>query len=109
MKLLSFLRFSEEKVFAEQLAAQLAKELPPSLMEKSRKALSVNKVTRLLERTYQAAVAHQAQAGMGFIRRAVLANSFKWNLRNKGYTDDFVDMATEGLIVEMSRKFRKSS
>ncbi len=109
MNPLSFFRFSEDKAFAEQMATKLAKELPPGLMEKSSKALSVNKVTRLLEHTYQAATAHQAKTGMGFIRRAVLANSFKWNLRSKGYTDDFVDMATEGLVVELSRTLRKSN
>jgi hypothetical protein len=109
MNLLFFLRFSEDKAFADQLATQLAQELPPGLMERSSKALSVNKVTRLLERSYQAAAAYQTKRGMGFIRRAVLANSFKWNLRNKGYADDFVDMATEGLVVELSRTLRKSS
>lgn len=94
---------AQEKAFARTLVERLVVDLPPALMASRRQVLSVNKITKLLEKTYQGASAYQREHRVGFIKRAVLANSFKWELKNAGYPDDFIDMATEGLIVEISR------
>lgn len=101
---LTFFDHSAEKALARDLAVGLQKDLPPSLMEKQRKVLSVNKVTRLLEKTYQLAKEHQKHQKMGFIKRAVFANSFKWELKSLGYPVDFINMATEGLVMELMKK-----
>jgi hypothetical protein len=103
MKILSIFSHAAQKEFAKSLVLQLSKELPPVLMSDRRKVLSVNKVTRLLERTYQAAASYQQEHQVGFIKRAVLANSFKWELMNVKYPDDFVEMATEGLVVVLCK------
>ncbi|WPB56868.1 hypothetical protein [Xylophilus sp. GOD-11R] len=97
-----FFDYSTEKDLASRLSNDLARDLPPAMMGDRRKVISVNKVTRLLEKTYEAAAAYQRENIPGFIRRAVLANNFKWNLKNKNYPDDFVEMATEGLVVSMA-------
>jgi hypothetical protein len=94
---------SRDSAFARELVTRLTRELPPGLMETRRKVLSVNKVTRQLEKTYQAAVDYQREQRIGFIRRAFLANGFRWELKNSGYPDDFIDVAVEGLVVELSR------
>ena len=104
MNIVDYVRSTAEKALASKLAEQLAKDLPSTQVEKGRKLLSVNKVTRLLERTYQLASDYQREHRIGFIKRALLANSFKWELKTKGYPEDFVDMATEGLIVALSKK-----
>ena len=39
----------------------------------------------------------------------MLANAFKWELIDKGYSKEFVDMATEGLVMELSRPVRAGS
>lgn len=103
MKMFSMFIHAGQKEFAKRLALQLSKELPPVLLCDRRKVLSVNKVTRLLERTYQAAAAYQQEQHLGFIKRAVLANSFKWELKNVSYPEDFVNMATEGLVVALCK------
>ncbi|HYF19373.1 MAG TPA: hypothetical protein VEA40_16020 [Ramlibacter sp.] len=95
--------FSRENAFAKELAARLVRELPPTAMADRRKVLSVNKVTRLLERTYSQVAGWQRENRAGFIRRAVLANAFRWELKGSGYPDDFIDVATEGLVVEMTK------
>ena len=94
---------SRDSAFARQLAATLAKDLPPRLMEAQRGTMSVNRITRQLEKTYKAAADYQREQRIGFIRRAVLANGFRWELKNIGYPDDFVEVAIEGLVVELSR------
>jgi hypothetical protein len=94
---------AQEKAFARELVEHLVQELPPDLMVSRRQVLSVNKITKLLQKTYLSVGAYQREHKVGFIKRAVLANAFKWELKNTGYPDDFIDMATEGLVVEISR------
>jgi hypothetical protein len=65
--------------------------------------LSVNKITRLLERTYALAADHRRKNRIGLLGQAVLANNFKWELKNAGYTEEFIDVATEGLVIELSK------
>lgn len=103
MKLIRFFSHSDVKAFGRDLAQKLSKEIPPVLMENRRKVLSVNKITRLLENIYQTASDYQRDHRIGFIKRAVLVNNFKWELKNGKYPDDFVDMATEGLVVGLSK------
>ncbi|MDD4927365.1 MAG: hypothetical protein PHF58_12795 [Methylotenera sp.] len=103
MNLLQYFNFSIQKKFCQELAKKLAIDIPPAMMENRRKLLSVNKITRLLERTYQSAITFQVEQRMGFIKRSIFINNFKWELKNLGYPDDFIDVATEGLIVEFSK------
>lgn len=104
MKFINYFSHAAEKIFARELAHNLSKEIPPVLMENRRKVLSVNKITKLLERTYLSAAEYQHKNKMGFIKRAVFANTFKWELKLAKYPEDFIDVATEGLIVNLSKK-----
>jgi len=103
MSILQYFSTRIEKQIAEQMAEKLAKSIPPSNIESKSKILSVNKVTRQIEDTLQLAVLHQQQHHPGFIKRAILANTFKWSLANKGYSDEFVNIATEALIMETTK------
>lgn len=103
MSILNIFSSASERDFAKEMIQRLVKEIPPALMESRRKVLSVNKVTRLLERTFQMATEYQLEHKSGFIKRAVLANCFKWELKEAKYPEDFVDLATEGLVVALSK------
>ena len=97
-----------EKSLAKELSAQIVKNLSPRLMSERRQVLSANKISRLLEQTYVIANAYQSTHKLGWIKRAVLANSFKWELKSSGYPDDFINLATEGLVVELGKKDKLS-
>ncbi|MCZ2496922.1 hypothetical protein GN316_09145 [Xylophilus sp. Kf1] len=104
MGFFGLLKFQREKEFAATLANALAQDLPPKFMNDPGKKLSVNKITRSLERTYQNAAQQNSASPMGFFRRSIFANAFKWQLSEKGYTDAFIDLAVEGMIVELNKK-----
>ena len=93
-----------EKKLAQDLAARLIKDLPPKFLQDPGKQLSVNKITRSLERIYQSVAEKNAESRMGFYRRAIFANTFKWALKEAGYTEQFIDVAVEGMIVELNKK-----
>ena len=97
-------KFKEDERFAVELANKLMQDIPPDLSAGQGRTLTVNRVIRLLERAFQAAENYKSEHKMGFIRRVLLINSFKWELRSKGYSKEFIDIATEGLIVSLVKK-----
>lgn len=104
MNILNWLTRSEEKTCVESLLEKILKELPVEKIADGRSKVSVNKVTRVLESVYASAVDFKRDRKIGFVGRAVMANAFKWGLKEAGYADAFVSMATEGLIVALSKK-----
>lgn len=73
-------------------------------MNERRQVLSANKISRLLEQSFEIAKAYQSEHKLGVLKRAVLANSFRWELKSCGYPEDFINVATEGLVVELGKK-----
>ena len=49
------------------------------------------------------AVEFQREHRLGTFGKAKLGNEFKWRLRELGYTEKFIDVATEGLMVYVTR------
>lgn len=98
-----------EKALAQELSAQLIKNLSPKLMSERRQVLSANKISRLLEQAYEIAKAYQSTHKLGIIGRAALANSFRWELKSCGYPDDFINVAIEGLVVELGKNAKNKA
>jgi hypothetical protein len=81
--------------FARELADSLAKRYPPVLDVSPEKALS-------------RAVEFQREHRLGTFGKAKLGNEFKWRLRELGYSEKFIDVATEGLMVHLTRDAQRS-
>lgn len=89
--------------FATTLAQDIAKRYPPALDQQPGKRPSVNRLTRILEDACAKAVAFQAEHRLGWLGKAKLGNAFRWSLQDMGYQKDFVDFATEAVIVHISK------
>jgi hypothetical protein len=90
--------------FAKTLAESVAKRYPPALDKANERKVSVNRITKVLEDTFSKAVEFDRASKLGLYKRARLGNSFKWELKELGYSPQFVDVATEGLVVYLTRK-----
>ena len=90
--------------FAKSLADAVAKRYPPSLERSDEKKVSVARVTKVLEDALQNAAQFAQEKRLGTLSKARLGNSFKWELKELGYGERFVEVATEGLIVYVTRK-----
>lgn len=55
------------------------------------------------------AVAFQEQYNLGWIGKAALGNAFRWELSGLGYQKDFVDFATEAIVINISRNKNKKN
>lgn len=89
--------------FAKELVTELSKKYPPSLDKGSARKLSPKRLTTILEDTYGKAIAYREQHKLGVYKKARLGNTFRWELHELGYSEKFVEMATEGLIVYITR------
>jgi hypothetical protein len=94
--------------FAHELADSLAKRYPPVLDVTPEKKISANRLTKVLEETLARVVDFQREHRLGTFGKAKLGNEFKWRLRELGYSEKFIDVATEGLMVYVTRGPDKS-
>lgn len=90
--------------FAKSLAQELAKRYPPALDKGSERKLSQKRLTTILEGTLDKAIEFQGRHKLGVYKKARLGNAFRWELTELGYSDKFVEIATEGLIVYIARR-----
>ena len=90
--------------FAKTLAQELAKRYPPALDKVSERKISQKRLTMLLEDTFNRAAEFRKQHKLGVYKKARLGNTFRWELQEMGYSQKFVEAATEGIIVYITRK-----
>lgn len=97
-------RSVELEQFARSLAEDLAKRYPPELDKNPSKHPSINRLTRILEDTCIKASNFQRTHSLGIFGKAKFGNTFKWALADLGYRKEFADIATEAIIVYISKK-----
>ena len=89
--------------FAKTLAQELAKRYPPALDKGGERRISQKRVTTILEDTFNRAAEFKKQHRLGVYKKARLGNTFRWELEQMGYSKKFIELATEGLIVYITR------
>lgn len=98
------LGFGVAKTLAQRMSGHIGKTLPVKVMANNRGQLSASRIARTLEQCYAMALELHAQRKLGYLGRVVLASDLRWSLHDMGYPKDFVGLAVEGLIVELSKK-----
>ncbi|MBI5279969.1 MAG: hypothetical protein HY854_26295 [Burkholderiales bacterium] len=90
--------------FAKDLAGRLAKRYPPELDKQPGKRPSVNRLTRIMEDSCASAMEFRDQHKLGWFAKARLGNAFRWELDELGYSAEFIEFATEAVVVHLARK-----
>lgn len=110
---LSFLKglfgSSEIKTLAQSLANELSRRYPPAMATGEGRKLSPQAVTNILEGVINKAVVKSTEWQLGVIGKARLGNALRWELKDRGYPDKFIETVTEALVVYMSRRASTSS
>lgn len=106
MKILDRFSTGEVDKFARTLAHDLSKRYSPA-MEADGKAASVRKLTVAMEELYARAAKFNRENKLGIYRKAKLGNVFKWELKELGYSETFVDRITKGLVVHLAQKDKR--
>jgi len=103
MSILDKLLGRDMDAFAKELATMIAKRYPPALDKAPERRVSPNRISKVLEDALDKASEFAGQRHLGVYKKAKLANSFKWELKELGYSDKFIEVATEGVIVYVTR------
>lgn len=103
MALFGSVSSSQVDDFAKSLVQELSKECPPAHEQGERK-YSERRVLSALDRIFGKARNFRKEHRLGVYKKAKLANTFRWELQEMGYSARFIEFATEGLVVSMTRK-----
>ena len=97
--------FSTRKIneFARSLAHDVSKRYPPAIANNPAQMVSQKRLTGILEEAFTRAAEFNRENRLGWFKKAKLGNEFRWELKEIGYDEKFVDAATEGLIVYLTR------
>ena len=89
--------------FAKNLALEISKRYPAALDKGGERRISQKRLTTILEDTFNRAIEFKQQHKLGVYKKARLGNTFRWELEELGYSKKFIELATEGLIVYITR------
>jgi hypothetical protein len=81
----------------------VARRYPPAIANNPAQMVSQQRLSSILDDVFARAVSYSRENQLGWYKRAKLGNDFRWELRELGYDDEFVDAATEGLILHVTR------
>ena len=100
--MLEFLSTRKVAEFATSLAQDLAKRYPPAIANNPAQMVSQKRLTGILEEAFARATEFNRQNQLGWFRKARLGNGFRWELREMGYDEKFIDAATKDLMAHLS-------
>jgi hypothetical protein len=89
--------------FAAKLSESIAYRYPPQIDNDRAKRPSEERLTRILEDACKRAVDFRDEHHLGWLGKARLGNALRWQLVDKGYRKDFVELATEVVVVKLSQ------
>lgn len=90
--------------FSKSLARELARQYESGSEHLALNKKAKRKLGKALDKIYLKAVDFHLEHKLGIYGKARLGNTFKWELKELGYTEGFVDEATKGLILSLNRK-----
>jgi hypothetical protein len=90
--------------FSKSLARELARQYELGNEHQALSKKAKKKLGKALDRIYLKAVDFHLEHKLGIYGKARLGNTFKWELKELGYKETFVDEATRGLILSLNRK-----
>jgi hypothetical protein len=101
MAMRNFLDTRELEEFATGLAEDMNRRFPPTSEARTDPGAR-HQLKVILDGLAARAVRYHEQNKLGVYRKAKLGNVFKWKLRELGYSRDFAERATKGIIARLA-------
>ncbi|MBL8484161.1 MAG: hypothetical protein JNJ60_18335 [Rhodocyclaceae bacterium] len=99
--MLAWFNCTEVDEFARTLSAELVSRLPPVRKGKST-AWSAGKERKAIDHCLGLVKQFVSTHSMNFYKKARLANTLKWALKDAGYADDFVESTTKVIVIAVA-------
>jgi hypothetical protein len=94
--------FRKADTFAESLAETISKRYPPVIANNPEQTVSGKRIGEILDHAFAATRLFGHENRLGMLGRAKLASAFKWRLRELGYDEEFVGMASGRLAKALT-------
>lgn len=102
-------RFFPEKdiQFAQEIVGKIATHYPSNVEVKLKFIGGKKRLGGVLDSVMMEIRTYQAENCMGWVRKARFGNEVKWRLKERGYSDGFVDAITEGVVTYLATMGRE--
>jgi hypothetical protein len=101
MAILSSVSSKQIDEFAQALAQDLARQLPP---KQEVRGSQTKKLVTALEGIFARALEFRRQHKLGVYKKARLGNAFQWELVEQGYDKRFAEDAAQRLLIYITSK-----
>lgn len=91
----------ELEEFAANLAMDLGRRFPPASQARTDTGAK-HQLKVIMEGLAARAVRYHEQNRLGVYRKAKLANTFKWKLKELGYENEFSESVTKDLVTRLA-------
>lgn len=88
--------------FAKSLVGEIVKYYPPVPDANGPRKVSQKKVASVLEGALKKAVDFKKQHRLGIYKTARLGNTFRWELKELGYREAFIEALVKDLVIRLS-------
>jgi hypothetical protein len=95
-------RKKEIESFALTLAQDLGRRFPPRSEQRKDKGAR-NQLASITDQLYGHAARFRNDKRLGVYGKAKLGNTFRWRLKELGYSDSFVEEVTHGLVMRLAQ------
>ncbi|MDY0019858.1 MAG: hypothetical protein RBT47_07645 [Anaerolineae bacterium] len=102
MKLIGKLIPKADTEFAIGLAKKIILQYPPSSEPKLARKGSQKRLEGILASVMQEIAVFQSTHRLGWFRKARFANTFRWQLKDAGYSEGFTEALTEGVVKHIT-------
>jgi len=95
--------------FAREIAIKIARQYPVSVEAKLKTVGGKKRLGGVVEAVFDDLERYQAQSHMGWMRKARFGNELKWRLKDTGYSEEFVNALTEGIVTHLAMSGRPAA
>jgi hypothetical protein len=81
----------------------MARRFPPASEARTDKGVQ-GQLASVTEALYARALRFHQENKLGVFRKAKLGNTFRWQLKEHGYSEKFIEQVTKGLVVRLAKK-----
>jgi hypothetical protein len=92
---------------AQSLAADIASRYPAEIANSPDPMVSAQRRSQILENIFLRARQFNLEGWLGVLARIRLARALKWQLKEMGYDEKFIDTAVEHLVASVTHGHKK--
>ncbi|MEK7403177.1 MAG: hypothetical protein AABZ80_12550 [Gemmatimonadota bacterium] len=101
-----FFKNKEIEDFAQSMAEHFAKRCPPNLQDDESPA-TTHQRDAAMHTIYSELGGFRKRVRLGVFRKALLANTLKWELKERGYKSAFVNAMVYDMLVSLAGSKKK--